>query len=293
MASESASVLDRWRAYLASPPPAVVDARKRLLARAEQLVRDNTPTRAVPANLDVVVAGSGFLSLYFLGVHSVLAAMERAGHTSLHRFAGASSGAQTPFEIKLTGEEHTLDCYLANGLLQDEHPVSLVGAAIRADRHWRAFGEHIFATYGEHLSRCDGRCFMSVTFPFSRPFNVLYSDFSSDPKRAAEAFYATGTLLTKCDGRWATDGGVSNNKPRFGDGARPSLLVDPTRAGLPLSMAARYSLAQAVDAVERGQEDAASLFLAPWTMPGGAARRADGTVAESVRRGVKALWIER
>ena len=130
---------------------------------------------------------------------------------------------------------------------------------------------------------------MSVTHPFSAPHNVVYSQYSSDPKLAAEIFYATGTLLTKCNGRWATDGGVSNNKPRFDDGARPALLVEPTSAGLPLSMAMRYTLQQAVDAVEKGQDDAASLFLAPTAADG---VRVDGTTAGSARRGAKALWVE-
>ena len=59
-------------------------------------------------------------------------------------------------------------------------------------------------------------------------------------------------------GSWATDGGVTNNTPRFGDGLRPALQVSPTKAGLPMSMVVRYSLAQAIDAIELGQRDAAA-----------------------------------
>jgi len=113
-------MLDAWRAHLAKPPPAAVDSRKRLVARAASLVTEGTPSSAqLPPDLDVVVAGSGFMSLYFLGVHSVLAALERAGQTRIHRYAGASSGAQTPFELSLIGEDATLDTYLSHGSALD------------------------------------------------------------------------------------------------------------------------------------------------------------------------------
>ena len=43
---------------------------------------------------------------------------------------------------------------------------------------------------------------------------------------------ATGTLPlpARCNGRWALDGGVTNNKPFFTDGVRRQLWVRPGRA---------------------------------------------------------------
>ena len=77
---------------------------------------------------------------------------------------------------------------------------------------------------------------------------------------AAEVFYATGTAWTTCDGRWATDGGVTNGCPHFDDGARRALVVRPMKAGLSMRMAAQFSMAEGVAAIERGQDDAARFF---------------------------------
>ena len=91
---------------------------------------------------------------------------------------------------------------------------------------------------------------------------------------AREAFYATGTLLAKCDGAWCTDGGVTAMCPLFEDRRREQLVVCPTKSGLPLSTAVKYSLAQAVAAVEKGQDDMAG-FLASAAVAGGAQQPAD------------------
>lgn len=56
---------------------------------------------------------------------------------------------------------------------------------------------------------------------------------------------------------------MSNNFPSLGGERRPTLVVDPTKSGCPLTMACRYSLDQAVAAIERGQDDGARLLLEP------------------------------
>ena len=71
----------------------------RVFARAVEIV-DNLEARGLVSNdiakeYDVCVAGGGFLCHYYSGVHSILAELERRGRTSLLRFSGASSGAQT------------------------------------------------------------------------------------------------------------------------------------------------------------------------------------------------------
>lgn len=204
------------------------------------------------------------MSLYFLGVHTVLSALQAAGKTALRRYAGASSGAQTPFELVLAGEDATLDTYLSHGLLADRYAPSagFIQSMYNADRHWHAYAEHLMDTHGQQLSKLDERVFVSVSvIGWSGLRNALYSTWSERGAAfAKEAFYATGTLLTKCDGRWCTDGGVTNNTPTFTDGARPQLLVKPTSSGLPLSRAVRFSFAEAIEAIERGQDDAIEFF---------------------------------
>ena len=245
------------------PPAAVVQERQRIQARAASLVEAMT-SPALPASLDCVVAGSGFLSLYFLGVHSVLTALQKAGRLAVERYAGASSGAQTPFEIVLAGEDATLDTYLAHGLTADEHVpnASLVRSALNADRHWHKLGDWLIDSHADSLHRLDGRVFVSVSMlSWTGLRNVIFSQYSTAGVGfCKEAYYATGTLLTRCNGGWATDGGVTNNKPLFSDRARPQLLVQPTKSGLPLTMAMRYSFAQAVAAIERGQDEAIAFF---------------------------------
>lgn len=78
-----------------------------------------------------------------------------------------------------------------------------------------------------------------------------------------KVFYATGTLLTRCNGRWSTDGGVTNNRPAFTDAPnRPQLLVEPAKSGLPLRMAFQFTVEQLVSAVKLGQDDAVRLWEA-------------------------------
>ena len=143
--------------------------------------------------------------------------------------------------------------------MTDQDQPNLLRAAWIADRHWKALSVHLVEEHAASLHRLDDTVFVSVSEFTRRGLrNALYSRWSSAPSLAQEAFYATGTLLTRCNGSWATDGGVTNNTPRFGDGLRPALQVSPTKAGLPMSMVVRYSLAQAIDAIELGQRDAAA-----------------------------------
>ena len=81
------------------PPPEVAAERTQLLERAAKIVADLKPqtwTRRgdapseTPEPVDCSVEGSGFLSLYYLGVHSVASRCVR-----IVRYAGASSGGFT------------------------------------------------------------------------------------------------------------------------------------------------------------------------------------------------------
>ena len=124
------------------PPPEVAAERTRLLERAAALVADLKPqtwTRRgdapseTPEPGDCSVEGSGFLSLYYLGVH---AGASRCGRVV--RYAGASSGAQAPFQQLLQGEAQTIDTHLAHGLRCDRAKLGLLRAIYYADAHWKA-----------------------------------------------------------------------------------------------------------------------------------------------------------
>ena len=51
----------------------------------------------------------------------MLARLEMQGRVKIRRYAGASSGAQTPFQIVLYGESGVIDRHLAYGILCDKY----------------------------------------------------------------------------------------------------------------------------------------------------------------------------
>lgn len=84
---------------LHNPSERILSVNNSLFERANsiatKLLENNEISDEIEADYDVVVAGGGFLCHYYSGVHSVLSALDRKGKLSLHRFSGASSGAQT------------------------------------------------------------------------------------------------------------------------------------------------------------------------------------------------------
>ncbi|KAJ1451255.1 hypothetical protein M885DRAFT_530151 [Pelagophyceae sp. CCMP2097] len=241
-------------------------------------------TRGAPplppsAAFDVRIAGSGFLSLYFLGAYTIL-----DGACELARFAGASSGAQMPMELILLGTSRALDVYYANALLQEAAPCrTLAGGAWRADAHWKDLADHLFEAGGA-ASKLSGRCFAAVTrLTLRGPRGKLYGEYPSDDV-ARSVFYATGTLLTKVEGYYCTDGGVVDACPDLppteaAEGHLGQLICRPTKlAGVSLSRAVRFTAAEATEVVNQGQDDicelirqaAASKWSEPVTVAGGA-----------------------
>lgn len=125
-------------------------------------------------------SAAGFLSLYFLGVHSVLSRLTRCA-----RFAGASSGGQAPLELLLAGEAATLDAYLAHGAVCGQ--ATAVRAVWAADRHWRAWGDALVEAHADRLPEIDGVCYVSVTHLGWRGVtNTVYSRFGGNPTLAKE-----------------------------------------------------------------------------------------------------------
>jgi hypothetical protein len=222
-------------------------------------------------DVDVVVQGSGFLSNYFLGVHTVLS---RIPSLRLHRYAGASSGAQVPYQILLDGEANAVQSYLAYGELLDTftHKLGLMGAMANADHDWHAYGKAMILRNSENLKRLQGRMFVSLTkWTVTGPAHMQVSDFT-DIKHAKSAFYATGTALHKVDGQYVSDGGGPGNQcPVFQDGIRHQIVVQPVNAGISMSQVVRYSFQDAVAAIQKGQDDALRFLAEPhaWKGPVG------------------------
>ncbi len=242
-----------------NPPEDIVAERQRLIDRAECIAREcksGPSTFQFPGEVDVVIAGSGFLSLYFIGVYSVLSRL-----ASLRRFSGASSGGQAPMELLLAGEAATIDAYFSHARLAKGQWA--IRAMKTADRHWRTLGEKIVHANSNKLKLLDGRVHISVTHLGGWKLfkNKIYSSFSHDVHLAAEIFYATGTFGATCNGRWSCDGGLTNNVPMFHDNAaRPQLVIKPTKAGLPLKMVYYFTEQQASRAIQLGQDHARELW---------------------------------
>ena len=151
------------------------------------------------------------------------------------RYAGASSGAQAPFQQLLQGEAQTIDTHLAHGLLCDRAKLGLLRAIYYADAHWKALAGVLSARSAN--SQLDGKMFVSVTqFHALRPRNR--------PLRVSHGAARGRSLLR--DGHRLDDvrRPVGDGRRRderlllFDDGARRALVVRPMKAGLSMRMAA-------------------------------------------------------
>ena len=198
---------------LDTPPAEVVAERTRLTARAKD--KAAACVAKIPPTFDCVVPGSGFFSLYYLGVQSVLTQLEAAGRTKVQRYAGASSGSQAAFQVLLQGLDNTMDAYLAHALLIERHAkgAGMARWAWLADVHWKAMGERMIANHEHELTKLDGRMYTSVTHwmkDWRLAKNAIYTQYSHSAKFAREAFYATGTAFTRCNGYWSSDGDAAH-----------------------------------------------------------------------------------
>ena len=200
---------------LDSAPAEVVAERTRLTARAKDKA---AACVAIEPTFDCVVPGCGFFSLYYLGVQSVLAQLESSGRTKVERFSGASSGSQACFQVLLQGLESTMDAYLSHALLIERHAkgAGMARWAWLADVHWKAMGKRMIAKHEHELNRLDGRMYTSVTHwmkGWKLTKNAIYTEYSHSAKFANEAFYATGTAFTRCNGYLSSDGDATHAGP--------------------------------------------------------------------------------
>ena len=262
---------NEWKQLLEAPPASAVELRQTLLARADTL-SESVPCLAAKLEVDIVLSGCGFMVLYYLGVHSVLSRLEARGCAKLHRFAGASSGAKCPAQLILAGEALTMDHHLAYGELCERRGGSSIHAACRNDRCARVTTDYLIAHYSRRLLDLDQRLFVCISqLTLLGPRRIVNSAFCDDKQprvmqRVREALHATGTLLTRLEGRgWYSDGANSGNSAAslstaFGDSPRDQLYCEPQRCGLPKSMIFAYSVQQAVDAVRTGQDEIMALL---------------------------------
>lgn len=240
---------DQWLRLIrsqSSVPEALAAKRRDLLTRATEITEPSTIDE-----VDVVIGGSGFMALYYLGVHTVL----QAAQIRIVRHAGASSGAMMAMELRVLGLEHVVDLYLAYGKLQSENAASTVVSAWRADRHWKMWAAALFEEEAA-LAAINDTVHTSVTrLTWRGLVNVVYSDYPT-LELVRSVYYATGTGLTCCDGYVCTDGGVTNGVPLFSDRVRAQFVVRPTKCGLPVEKVAKFDHHDVESFVRIGQDDA-------------------------------------
>ena len=226
-----------WELWLKEPPGKAVEERRRLQERAYAIADDFLAREAsfsteantkesvssqqsfglpheqkesekleqsfgLPHEIDVIVAGSGFKCLYFLGVHQVLARLEMQGRVKIRRYAGASSGAQTPFQIVLYGEPGVIDRHLAYGILCDKYiPNAGTVHQVRCmKRHWMQWQDWMFGEYSTNLTRVDGRVFVSVSILRRRGLqHRAISHWSTDDDISYSAVSSSSTAMTHSD----------------------------------------------------------------------------------------------
>eukprot|EP00808_Paulinella_micropora_P017858 g46446.t1 len=278
------SMDEQWLVWLDSPPPlarrlaAVLAARAQRLAsawlsREEQLEQKGVAARRFfPRDVDMVVSGSGFKALYYLGVMQVLESLVARGRLTFHRFAGGSSGAQTPCQILMTNLTNTVEVHLAYGLLCQRYTPgqNFARGGLNTERNWKQLTDWLFTRHKGRLRELDGRMFLSVSvLRWNGPQHVQHSQYSGQEELSRQAFYATGTVLAKYGPHWATDGGVSQFIPLFPtkDAPRSQMVVQPLLSKqVPLSMVFHYNIEQALRAMWQGQDDIAAFldrFLSP------------------------------
>ena len=142
------SMQAEWAEWMRAPPAEAKRQREALMARSERLAAswidqeasaEVAAAHAFPSKLDIVVPGSGFHVLLYLGVQSVLARLEDRGRVQVGRFAGASSGGQAPAQWLILGEAGTLDLHLSFGMLWDAHcpNAGIFKAGPHLKRTWR------------------------------------------------------------------------------------------------------------------------------------------------------------
>lgn len=239
-----------------SDPPPPQKCRSAMIPDAQRAYEDS-PKAAQFLDLDVIIAGSAFRVVWFLGVQMVLSRLEAAGLLRVHRYAGSSSGGKAAFQLLLTGEDSTVERYLSYGTLWNSMGRFKTVATLASshDKLCKMEVEHMVDSYTEQLSALDDRLAISVTKLFPTPSRKLYTLFSDRPDVTKQVYRSTGLVYSTCDGFTAGDGGMvpSGVAPRYEDQVRDQLIVFPAFTDVPFTVT--YTLEQGREAIELGQDE--------------------------------------
>ena len=264
------SIDDRWNSYLQQSPQRAVDMRNTLASRADSLVEGLSSSSSsiaasnftLPADIDVVCSGGGFLDFYYMGVAQILSRLEtKTKATRVHRYAGASAGGMTPFQWALSGENSTVDLHFAFGIIQEDWPETfgfLPTAAYYGDHLYRIMAPWMLKKAGmAGVSALDDKVFLALSCLDPLPKLVKVSNYTS-LDQAEHAFMGTGTIAETYDGMLCSDGGAESGKkmtPLFQDKARPQLIVDLMETGFPISMVSQFNVTSGAALVKKGQDE--------------------------------------
>jgi hypothetical protein len=221
------------------------------------------------SDVDVVCSGGGNYDAFYMGFYMVLSKLAEMHPeaVAVHRFAGVSAGGMMPFEVALKGLEATLVSHLSYGVLTQTHPEDYSGflrASYLEDHHWRIMADWQTETYGDVMpERLDGVVTVGTSCLAPLPTLVLIDAFTPENDQSTHAFMSTGTYAELYDGMLCTDGGMTTGEkmtPLFQDKLRPQIIVDLMATGFPSEMVYKVVLADYVDLIKVGMDEAV-LFL--------------------------------
>ena len=227
-AKASGDVEDTWSQWMKNPPLAARDAEAALAKEADLAVGKLMAKPVNPlGDIDVVYSGGGNLDAYALGVSMVLSRLEqrsRGGALRVQRYAGASAGGMTAFELALKGEVLTVASKIAYHMLTEK---SSWWSRDQAS-HEKQMAKWMMEKYKAELPLLDDKVYLALScFSFSSNFLEMVHKYTS-PEQARKAFLITGAMGFY-EGKPCADGSSASGKkmtPLFKDHMRPQLIVN-------------------------------------------------------------------
>ena len=184
--------------------------------------------------IDIVVSGGGLKGYFLIGARHVLERQLSSRGLAVRRFAGASAGAFSAMfmAIGLTSADWLKTYTFTRMAMEAGH----------SSRVLEAYREQILPWLCNQLpadayKRCSGRCFISITVLGDGrsgwiPHNIIVSEYTSNEDLLNACFASScipfvveRTLGPRFRGMRVIDGGLTNNTPTFGDGARRQLVI--------------------------------------------------------------------
>jgi len=216
-------------------------------------------------DVDIVVSGSSFLDRYYVGFRMVLDRLE-GKLVNVKRVSGASSGANTPFDMMLMGEEAALNKYLTFGLVGARFPYVYYGG-VADQSYWQAAADWTFrSNHSSQLAQlddkmhmwmsCTGHCDWWQVGGVGCDTSKVLSKFDN-AEVTKMAYHATQNMYPSVDvspvHQRCSDGGAGRT---FSDGLRPQITVSPTKALGNWGALKGYTMQEYADGVQAGQQAA-------------------------------------